>query len=386
MMPDDFAFAAPAQDNARPQPEDSRPSQGQQQPGMFQFDDGPEKPLPSHGPVTDGVPTGDGQPNAQPNDGGLDPEIIGQLFGGVPIQQPANPQGEQQGEQGGDTFDNWQERAAHFQSQYDQLQQQVGGWVPFVEYMEQYPDVQEAVLGLFRSHLQGGQVPTVQGSTGQPHHSAGQPRNPNGRFASQAGVQGGQATQNGVASVQNGQLTAPPKPVKPADFSHIEATSDPDSESAKWLFEELPAWQERMTEYNEELLARQQQALAQVQQQQFKQMRNQSIISQVMARGYSREQAEQFVQWADNPQTDIDTLLKLHALQTGDEAKALQEARQEQLRKREKNLQQPASAAKVTSQDRVPRRSPVDQMMDMMLDQDRGLLAFAQPAGTGQHR
>jgi len=154
-------------------------------------------------------------------------------------------------------------------------------------------------------------------------------------------------------------MERPSRPEKPDAYDHYEATTNPDSDSAKYQAS-LAEYNEKLTEYNEHVAEVEQQRrdyreqVVQQQQQQQSQVQ-QAYQEAVYQHNLQPKEAAKFIQWAQDPNYKMSDLVKLWQITQNTAGNTDQ--RVNQLNDRNQRLQAPAPPA-ATGSGQAPPPQP----------------------------
>ena len=254
--------------------------------------------------------------------GGYDPPSIepeGEISGeGDPAPQDAPEETSEEGE----PLTEAEKQARHFQSLYDQAQAKLQKLEPY-ERIAQLIEQDPQVLSMIEAHLRGetpGQV------------------SPEGRSEEEAPPQ------------------MPERPTKPAGFDPQEAAIDPDSDSAKYLAE-LAAWQDEYADWKVErdqfFEQQEQQTLQQKQEAAELEQARMQVAREAVQLGLQPNELQDFFQTMESPASrSTQNLVALYRLIKGQDKKQGQDPevreqarKNEELRRKQESLRQPAASA-----------------------------------------
>lgn len=240
-------------------------------------------------------------------------------FSGPGEQPPTDPDEETSDE--GEPLTEAEKAARHFQGLYDKTASeldQLKQYEPVVQYIQQNPEVLNAV----QAHVNG-ENPQVS---------------PDGR------------------SQETAIPERPERPSKPAGFDRQEATLDPDSDSAKYL-QELAAFQDEFADWQIErdqlIQERHEQTVQEKQETAQRETARMQVAREAVQHGIPPEELAEFFNVMESPASrSTQNLVQLYQLikgrgkQQNQDPKVVEEARKnEELRRKQESLRQPAASA-----------------------------------------
>lgn len=157
-----------------------------------------------------------------------------------------------------------------------------------------------------------------------------QPRDAQGRFQSpqqpvqQTAPQQGQPAQLPAMPERPVLPEAPTRPTRPENFNRLDAETDPDSESARYLQAEFD-WQQQMGDFLQQQATYPQQ-VAEYERQMavYNQGLQQHVVADAQRYGLNAQQAADFFQWASNPANTQDMRVWVAAYQIAQQQAAQQ--------------------------------------------------------------
>ena len=145
-----------------------------------------------------------------------------------------------------------------------------------------------------------------------------------------------------VAPKRN-SLEKPQRPEKPHSYNEVDAYNDPESDSFKYRMSN-DQWRDNMLQWYEDVdVARQQHQQAVAREQQKVNMIQNAHNTAISAYGLSVDQANEFVQWAQNPSNiTLDSLVKLYQMKNAPSPQQMQaQAKTQEMKTQQERLKVP---------------------------------------------
>ncbi len=180
-----------------------------------------------------------------------------------------------------------------------------------------------------------------------------------------------QEPENQAAPVQK-----PVKPVRPNGYDEIDAYQDVESSSFKYR-QEMEKYRDDMIEYTQLENENLKNNIAQAEQQQARTQQIGQLQNDLINRGYTQDQANDFINWANQDESfTIENLIQLHGQIRGiNPAQPAQQTQQQfvepqvqnkvqQMISERQRLSQPGAVAAASGTDTVSNRNVEDRVMD----------------------